>query len=373
MCLHSKTFTGDRVQNELFRFVLDEVLGFDTVRALPVLRHLMKTRTEVTELMATEGWRLIQTAKESAADMVGMDFIFINLKDDRYFFIDITLDEVRKRGLPYLKSVSVFQVVLNEDERVDVESKQRFLELLFDLMATESVLSVKETPPPNYTSKLSFQEVAQQIQNFRKQLDARVANLQREVVLEEAPAALCREAEILHEYSVHLARAMAYANAEHERSSDAAFKAKLDHFSGYARNAIFSAVRDYLGVANGRSKSGESQNTHTASYDKVRDQLNLMVGDQTWFKLYRVRSLVDSVVAQCCVKATTRGSDFFSRKRQLGTDPARQQILADAIAIIHSTKIQSLLGPNHVVPQTKTALRKAKKKEKLKAETVKAA
>jgi hypothetical protein len=368
MFLDSSTTEGDRIQNELFRFVSEDVIGFDSARALPELRHLMKTRTEVTELMATEGWRLIQSAKASAADMVGMDFIFINLADDRYFFIDITLDIKCKKGLPYLRSASVFHVQVNEDERVDVESKQRFLELLFDLMAMESVLSVKDTPPPNYNSKLNFLEIAQQLEDFRKQLDARVANLQREIVLEDAPSALNRDAEILHEYSVHLARAMAYANGEHERTSDLAYKAKLDHFSGFARYAMFAAVRLYLGLESGLGKSGDSKKTHTASYDKRLDQLHLTVG-QTMFKLYRVSALVDSVAAQVCGKAKANGTDYFQLKRQLGSDEGRVKVIADAITFIHFSKIKSVLGPTHVLPETKTALRKRKKKEKLKADT----
>jgi hypothetical protein len=375
MDLDSSATEGDRIQNELFCFVSEDVIGFDSERALPELRHLMKTRTEVTELMATEGWRLIHSAKSSAADLVGMDFIFINLADARYFFIDITIDENCKNGqegLPYLRTASVFYVQVNEDERVDVESKQRFLELLFELMTTESVLSVKETPPPDYKSKLSFLEIAQQLENFRKQLDARVANLQREIVLEYAPAALKREAEILHEFSVHLARAMAYANGEHERTSDLAYKAKLDHFSAYTRSAIFAAVRGFLGVEKGQLKSGDTQNTHTGFYDNKHDQLRLTVG-QTMFRLYRVSALVDSVVAQVCEKAKSNGADFFQRKRQLGTDQGRVKIIADAIAIIQSTKIRTVLGATHVLPQTKTALRKAKKKEKLKAEGTTAA
>jgi hypothetical protein len=373
MYLDSKTTEGDRIRNELFRFVSEDVIGFDSARALPELQHLMKTRTEVTELMAAAGWRLIQTAKASAADLVGMDFIFINFADDRYFFIDITLDTKCKSGLPYLRAESVFLVSVNEDERVDVESKQRFLELLFDLMTTESVLSVQETPPPNYTSKLSFLEIAQQLENFRKQLDARVAYLQREIVLEEASAALSREAEIVHEYSVHLARAMAYARGEHERSSDLSYKVKIEHFSGVARNALFTAVRDYLGLDKGQGKLGDTQKTHTAVYDKRLDELNLMVGGQAWFKLYRVSALVDSVVAHVCGKASANGADFFQLKRQLGTDQGRVQVIAAAITIIHSTKIQSLLGPTHVVPQTKTALRKQKKKGALKDDATKAA
>jgi hypothetical protein len=372
MYFDSKTTEGDRIQNELFRFVSEDVIGFDSARALPELCHLMTTRTEVTELMASAGWRLIQTAKSSAADLVGMDFIFINLADDRYFFIDITLDTKCKAGLPFLRAESVFLVSVNEDERVDVESKQRFLELLFDLMTTESVLSVKETPPPNYTSKLSFLEIVQRLENFRKQLDARVAHLQREIVLEDASAVLSREAEIIHEFSVHLARAMAYARGEHERTSDLAYKAKLEHFSVCTRNAIFAAVRDYLGVEKGRGKLGDTQKTHTATYDKRLDQLNLAVG-QTIFKLYRVSALVDSVVAQVCGKGKSSGADFFQLKRQLGADQGRVKVIADAITIIHSTKIQSVLGLTHVLPQTKTALRKAKKKEKLQTEVAKAA
>jgi len=343
---------GDVAQEDLFRFATMRV-KVQPDQTTPELREVFDLRAKVQKKLDS-GWQLIQTGKDSAADMAGMDYILFNEKDKRYFFLDATLNRDAKANLPELRKENVIPIdIAPEGKAPDVESKKRFLQRILELTDQPSPLNFSDTKPPS-TRALSLAEKEAEITAFRNRLEgkAKMLEAQAEKKGGQEGAELRKQAEQLRDYSDDLHRSKTFADKKLEQGSDPNFARESQAFQDNFKRAAKRAVADYLSGADTASSAGKvipsaDQSSRRIYPDNKRGILVLETGGKR-YELDRstVNKLVeDAFKERFSQSAANKPSDkMYGLKRAFEAGQGKKQVLEGVLDRLERIPTDELLG-----------------------------
>ncbi len=336
---------GDRLQNELFNFLTGDFYRLDASQVAPECRELVESTSLLRDEMESAGWQLRLTGKRSAADIAKMDLLFINTRDGRYFAIDLTVNEKLKLKLsaPTLCTMYVLRIEVNEDDRPDIDTKQRLVDMLLDLTESPSLLNLKDTRYPSARSDLTWGEKAEEMEAFKKRVLAKANILEAQHETDMGNGAELRDANRLREYARELDRLLAFLQQEHNVTTDQNLIDQQAHFETFCLRLLPQAARYCLNPDNDPGLRPR-QSTHHSRYEAHRDRLLLQVS-ANFFGVSGIGRLAVNAIENANVKSCRNQADIYARKRLLLADGGKTVVQA-LIGIIHCTPAQVILGPS---------------------------
>jgi hypothetical protein len=352
---------ADRLPKDLVDFVLGNFHLLDPEQVSPDLRPLVLSHRRLRAAMASGAWVLRLTGKLSPADYSKIDCAWVNLLDGRWFPIDFTVNEAIKhqQSSIALCSMYVFKIDSNEDDRPDVDTKIRFIDMLLELMGSTSLLNMDDTFYPSPRTDLTWAEKAVELEGFAGRLEAKA-----KVYETSEPEDLLyspRDAQLLREWSADIRTKLRYARREHEAETNLNLVDQKEQFKLFCARVMPQAARRCLNAS--ELNSGQSQTTHSARYEARRDALMFRIGE-----LY----IVLENMSTCALEALDKVSgnpkandvDFYARKRRLKANSGRD-VVEVLVKIINSTPAQKVVGSSFPAPaEPKPAKQKGGKKNK---------
>jgi hypothetical protein len=359
---------ADRLPIDLVNFVLGNFHLLDPEQVSPDLQPLVLLHRRFRAAMTAGGWVLRLTGKLSPADYSKIDCAWINTLDGRWFPIDFTVDEATKhqQSSITLCSMYVFKIDTNEDDRPDVDTKIRFIEMLLELKDSTSLLNLKDTHYPSPRTDLTWAEKAAELEDFAGRLEAKATVFETGGLYDLIYSP--KDGKLLREWSADVRTKLRYARREHEAETNQNLVDQKEHFKIFCARMMPQAARRCLNAS--ELNSGQSQTTHSARYEAKRDALLFRIGE-----LYIVleNMTTGAMVALNQLGGTPKANDvdFYARKRRLKANCGRD-VVEVLVSIINSTPAQKVVGSSFPVPaEPKSAKQKGgKRKKKLKKTNV---
>lgn len=346
---------GIKAQDDLFKWINHKHIP--TGRESSQAKAILELRAEVQNLMKTNNWELVQTNNNSLADGAGMDYILANKSDGRYFFLDATLDPKIKKSLPELRRENVVPIELDngvlvpgfENRKLSrqptVDTKVRFLDLLKLRMTQDSPLNLKDTPPPDLSSKLSLEQNIEHLDKFRKSLADKCQYLELEANFWNSAKAyerardLRQQANALLEYYQDLSRVETYSRMEDIRVNDPTYRTENTCFQQNATRMASKAIADFL-KTNNRLKVWDTepgstdllvtdQQRRRFEYDDNNDRISFHDNDGiSRYDLNNVSAILNDVFRAAFINfsPSNAGPDPYVLKRRFLSESSHDRL-----------------------------------------------
>lgn len=342
---------GVRHQRDLINFV-NFVDANEVPRALPEsTRTLLQLRSRLQARMKLHGWVLVESARFSAADLAGMDYVFYTRKRGKFHFIDVTIDSSIKWSLPELRRRNLFVIELDDQGDMTDETRRAFLEYLDAAMDSAAFIPLSFCDFPSVEPQ-SPRETAANLERFRSQLQFWLEGLREQAQrCKDRAAALNTTAAAVREYWEHLARFSKFAAEENLRQTDADHLRRQGIFVAWAKKHIDQAVR----MAIQDSAYPRRLGPHTAEFHERRDQIVLDIPGGRRFILSHVRSVVAESNAR--VWAKKRMTPELWRKKTVILSEVGQIKCGEYLArMMESVDLEFLIGkPSEAPPSPSPA------------------
>jgi hypothetical protein len=352
---------ADRLPKDLVDFVLGNFHLLDPEQVSPDLRPLVLSHRRFRAATTGGSWVLRLTGKNSPADNAKIDCVWVNTADGRWFPIDFTVDESKKhlQSSITLCTMYVFKIDTNEDDRPDVDTKIRFMEMLLELMDSISLLNMKDTHYPSPRTDMTWAERVVEEEAFINRLNAKATLFETSDAddLLYSPA----DAKLLREWSAELSTKLRYTRREHEAETNQNLVDQKEQFKIFCSRMLPQAARRCLNAS--ELDCGQSQTTHSARYEANRDVLLFRIGE-LYIVLENMSARALDALNQVGGKPKANDVDFYTRKRRLKANCGRD-VLEVLVRIINSTPAQKVVGSSFPAPaEPKPAKQKGGKKNK---------
>lgn len=338
---------GVRHQRDLINFV-NFIDANEAPRALPEsTRILLQLRSRIQARMKLHGWVLVESARFSAADLAGMDYVFYSRKRGKFHFIDVTIDSTIKWSLPELRRRNLFVIELDGDGDMTDETRRAFLEYLDAAMdsATYIPLSFCEFPS---VAPQSPRETAANLERFRSQLQSWLEVLREEAFRRKDRAAdLNATASAVREYWEHLARFSKFAAEENLRQTDADHLRRQGIFLAWAKKHIDQAVRMAIQDSSYPRRLGP----HTAEFHERRDQIVLDIPGGRRFIISHVRLMVADSNAKVWAKKTMT-PELWKKKTVILSEAGQIKCGEYLARMMESVDLEFLIGKHSEAPHS---------------------
>lgn len=322
---------GDAAQRELIQWVLREN-GPDSPSIPAEMRPVRTLRARLQAVMKEDNWALLATGKHSAADMVGMDYIFANRKDGRYFFFDPTLDADSKEGISELRSRAVVNMQMEENS-VDLPTRIDFLQQLLRAAKEQSPLNLRDLKPPSIDAGKSDVEKQAEIERFRKDIAAKIASLRSPAELGEtqSQAQRLRDAELLQEYDQDIAKAQKFVGRTNSETADPEHAKRNAAFNKVFDDEVRDLTRGMIarqGRSSGVSVDADSLRRTGMRLDRQYDSLSMVAKGQR-YQIDGVTSRINTIVNDI---VNAKVQTDYALKRQMLSGAVVDQIRTALLA-----------------------------------------
>jgi hypothetical protein len=282
--------------------------------------------------MKEDNWVLLATGKHSAADMVGMDYIFANRKDGRYFFFDPTLDADSKDGISELRSRAVVNMQMEENS-VDLPTRIDFLQQLLRAAKEQSPLNLRDLKPPSIDAGKSDAEKQAEIERFRKDIAAKIASLRSpaEPADTQSQAQRLRDAQLLQEFDQDIAKAQKFVGRTAAETADPEHAKRNAAFNKVFDDEVRDLTRGMIarqGRSSGVSVDADSLRRTGMRLDRQYDSLSMVAKGQR-YQIDGVTSRINTIVNDI---VNAKVQTDYALKRQMLSGAVVDQIRTALLA-----------------------------------------
>jgi hypothetical protein len=338
---------GVRHQRDLINFVNHVDANAATKATTESSRKLIHLRASIQARMNANEWFLVETARFSAADLAGMDYVLYSRKRRRYHFIDVTTDAAIKWSLPELRRRNLFVIELDEAGDMTDETRRGFLEYLGAAMGSENYLPLDACEFPSLKAQ-NPRETAESIETFRARLQSWMEEMRDQARLHKGRASVLNGTiAVVREYREHLARFAKFANEENVRQTDPDHLRRQAILIAWAFKCVDQAVRMTIQDSAYPPRLGP----HHAEFDERRDQITLCIPGGKLFHLSHVRALVSKSNARVWEKKTMT-PELWRRKGIILSEAGQIKCGEYLARLIESVNLEVLVGKPAEVPHS---------------------
>jgi len=274
-----KAQLGDERQQQIFQALRDKVLDAPGPGGAPSL--------------ASQGWEIYQSAKDSPADKAHMDFVLMNRKTGQYYFLDSTAKDKNtgdlwRRGI-IKYSGSDFDGGAATDAYLDKLGKQ-----LRDLTSKQSPLNLNDFPPPSLKKLDTDQATMQSLEDFQARLRSS-GNPE------------------MRRYAQDIQRSTDHTNTA--ARVEATPQSKQDAFNAQAQQARTEVMRELLSAL-ATSKEPLTERNHRAGGFEIRGNDIIYKNGSDTFKLPVTRTEVEKWYQEARTAELSVNSDKLNDSQQ---------------------------------------------------------